>query len=58
MTEDKNKKENMSAEAKEQQIENARKVLKERAEKINDKVKELEEAMVVSQDTLQLEFKI
>lgn len=36
----------------------AAKVLKERAEKIHEKVRELEDAMVVSLDTLHLEFEI
>ena len=58
MKNDKDEKENTAVEAKQQQMENARKVLQERAEKINQKVKELEEAMIVSQNTLQLEFKI
>ena len=48
----------MAVEEKEQKIESARKVLQQRANEISEKVRELEDAMVVSQDTLQMEFKI
>ena len=57
MREEENKEEN-TVETDEQKIEKARKVLQQRADEISGKVRELEEAMVVSQDTLKLEFQI
>jgi len=57
MAEEENKEEH-TVESKEEKIEQVRKVLQQRADEISGKVRELEDAMVVSQDTLKLEFQI